>query len=241
MRPDGRLSKRVTLDGEERMARKLTCWLGMAASGGNARLFGGKRLLTVALACILGLCLALPAMAAPGDRYTKDKAKGATTQPAPTPAPVAKAASQPAEPASDDPAPSFSKAAAGPWPLGSTTLRSPADFDECVRVALAQSPLLTKSAIEIESKRLDVGDAYSQYIPTIVMSTTFYLRLPEYKNTAASTAARPGQPLQRPDPEPLQYHQRIQCGLCRQRGQPQPQEIRSELFHRGLEPAVDRL
>ncbi|QAZ66025.1 TolC family protein [Solidesulfovibrio carbinolicus] len=168
------------------MARKLTCWLGMAASGGNAP-FGGKRLVTVALACLLGLCLAMPAMAAPGDRYTKDKAKGATTQPAPTPAPVAKAASQPADPASDDPAPSFSKAA-GALALGSTTLRSPADFDECVRVALAQSPLLTKSAIEIESKRLDVGDAYSQYIPTIVMSTTFYMRLPEYKNTVANTA-----------------------------------------------------
>ena len=47
------------------MARELTCWLGMAASGGNAP-FEGKRLLTVALVALLGLCLALPAMAAPG-------------------------------------------------------------------------------------------------------------------------------------------------------------------------------
>lgn len=72
--------------------------------------------------------------------------------------------------------------------LGAITVRSPADFGECVRVTLAQSPLLTKSAIEIESRRLDVGDAYSQYIPTIVMNTTFYMRLPELKNTDGQSA-----------------------------------------------------
>ena len=165
------------------MARKLSCWQGKPASGGIASA-GGKRFLTAALACLLGLCLAWPVQAAPGDRFTKDKGKGTAAPAASKPA----AASQPAaDAAGDDPAPSFSKAA-GAMALGSTTLRSPADFNECVRVALAQSPLLTKSSIEIESKRLDVGDAYSQYIPTIVMSTTFYLRLPEYENTASSSA-----------------------------------------------------
>jgi hypothetical protein len=72
--------------------------------------------------------------------------------------------------------------------LGATILKSPADFNECVRVSLAQSPLLTKSAIEIESKRLDVGDAYSQYIPTIILNTTFYLSLPKLRNTSGDAA-----------------------------------------------------
>ena len=82
----------------------------------------------------------------------------------------------------------MAKAAKGPVTLGATTVNSPANFDECVRVALAQSPLLTKSAVEIESKRLDVGDAYSGYIPTFVLNTTFYLNLPDYKYSGYSSA-----------------------------------------------------
>lgn len=157
------------------------------ASGGGVRAVSG-RTARVSRACLFFLMLSLVAgqcFAASADRYTKDKVKGA---PAATPAPAA--APAPAEPAKaldDEPAPSFAKAASN-LALGPTTVRSPADFQECVRVALAQSPILTKSSIEIESKRLDVGDAYSQYIPTIVLSTTFYLRLPEYKNTVASSA-----------------------------------------------------
>jgi len=171
------------------MARKLSYRQGLQASGGDVsgRAFAAVflRLGVASLVCALLLSAVLPAAAAPGDRYTKDKVKGAAAAPAQA-EPVSAPAALPAA-ASDDPAPSFSKAA-GNVALGTTMLRSPANFDECVRVALSQSPLLTKSAIEIESKRLDVGDAYSQYIPTIVMSTTFYLRLPEYKNTSASTA-----------------------------------------------------
>lgn len=180
------------------MARKLSYRQGLPASGGDVsgRAFAAV-LLRLCAAALLGafvVCAAQPAVAAPGDRYTKDKAKGAVAPAAEAPKPLptatpATTVSTPAAPAAadDEPAPSFAKAAGG-MALGSTTLKTPADFDECVRVALAQSPMLTKSAIEIESKRLDVGDAYSQYIPTIVMSTTFYMRLPEYKNTSASTA-----------------------------------------------------
>jgi|GEM_PF-1254973 len=171
------------------MARDLTYRQGVRASGGDVTVRDGatgktRVFMTLAL-CAALLLGALPAKAAPSERYTKDKAKGAV-EPAPA-APKPQPAAEPAA-AADDPAPSFAKAAGAGIALGSTPLKSPADFDECVRVALAQSPLLTKSSIEIESKRLDVGDAYSQYIPTIVMSTTFYLRLPEYKNTASSTA-----------------------------------------------------
>ncbi|EFL52518.1 conserved hypothetical protein [Solidesulfovibrio fructosivorans JJ]] len=158
-----------------------------ASQGGVVRRFRAGRATVRAMA--VALCLALifaclPAWAG-SSRYTKDKgvpaaAPAASSVSAPAPKAAAKASGE-------EPAPSFAKAAGG-LALGSTTLRSPADFQECVRVALSQSPLLTKSSIEIESRRLDVGDAYSQYIPTIIMSTTFYLRLPEYKNTAAPTA-----------------------------------------------------
>ena len=176
------------LDGEERMARDLTYRqeVRTAAADRVVRVgaAGAPRFFAVAALCAALVLGALPAGAA-SERYTKDKVKGA---PAPA-ATIQKA--QPAPPPAavdDDPAPDFARSAASGVALGSTALKSPADFDECVRVALAQSPLLTKSSIEIESKRLDVGDAYSQYIPTIVMSTTFYMRLPEYKNTVASTA-----------------------------------------------------
>ncbi len=190
------------------MARELTTRQGFGASGGDAAVRVGAaaaRLAAVAaivVCCAALLLAAVPAKAgSPAERYTKDKVKGAdpapaasspapaasSPAPAATPAPLASKPAKPAPPASPDdaePAPEFGKSVA----LGSTAVKSPADFDECVRVALAQSPLLTKSAIEIESKRLDVGDAYSQFIPTIVMNTTFYMRLPEYKNTAAETA-----------------------------------------------------
>ncbi|WP_428564549.1 MAG: TolC family protein [Solidesulfovibrio sp. DCME] len=171
------------------MARNSTNGLGGKASGGGARekatFRGGNRAWVAVLLLLVATLVSAPASAGTADRYTKDKVKGA---PAAAPVAAPAAAPEPAGKAMDDePAPSFAKAASN-MALGPTTVRSPADFQECVRVALAQSPILTKSSIEIESKRLDVGDAYSQYIPTIVLSTTFYLRLPEYKNTAAATA-----------------------------------------------------
>jgi len=65
-----------------------------------------------------------------------------------------------------------------------TTVRQPADFNECVRVALVQSPLFVKSTLEIQSKRLDVQDAWSEFIPTLSLSTTYWFVLPKaYYNT----------------------------------------------------------
>lgn len=171
------------------MARHLTSGWGETAGGGVAAGIATGRKARLLRAAVFFLVLTLSAglaTAGPADRYTKDKVKApdrATSAPAaaaPAPEPEAKAVA-------DEPAPNFAKASSK-LALGTTSVRSPADFQECVRVALAQSPLLTKSSIEIESRRLDVGDAYSQYIPTIVLSTTFYLRLPEYKNTVASSA-----------------------------------------------------
>ncbi len=59
-----------------------------------------------------------------------------------------------------------------------STIKQPADFNECVRVALTQSPLLVKSALEIETKRLDEQDAYFQFIPTFQIVTTYYFSQP---------------------------------------------------------------
>ncbi|MBF0481050.1 MAG: TolC family protein [Desulfovibrionaceae bacterium] len=59
-----------------------------------------------------------------------------------------------------------------------TEVKQPANFDECVRVALIQSPNFLKSSLEIEVKKLDEGDAMSQYIPTLTVGTQYYLRNP---------------------------------------------------------------
>jgi len=158
-----------------------------AQNGAHGGATFSRRLFSV-LFCAAVLVAGLAVTARAAERYTRDK----------SPAPAATAV----DPSKED---TFSSAATpingstatatktappkkGHVFLGATTVKSPADFGECVRVSLAQSPILTKSAIEIESKRLDVGDAYSQYIPTIVMNTTFYMRLPELKNTDGQSA-----------------------------------------------------
>ena len=61
----------------------------------------------------------------------------------------------------------------------SSVLKQPADFGECVRLALVQSPMLVKSALEIESKRLDVQDAWASFMPTISINTTYWFSQPQ--------------------------------------------------------------
>lgn len=70
-----------------------------------------------------------------------------------------------------------------------TVIKEPADFNECVRVALLQSPMLVKSALEIESKRLDAQDAWSTFIPTVSINTTYWFKLPP--QTDSSTNSKP--------------------------------------------------
>lgn len=72
---------------------------------------------------------------------------------------------------------------------GATGIKTPADFNECVRVALVQSPMLVKSALEIESRRLDVQDAWSTFIPTVSINTTYWFKLPP--QTDSSTNSKP--------------------------------------------------
>ena len=157
-----------------------------AQNGARGRAAWGLRLLAVVLCMVLLGDFGLTASAA--ERYTRDTVPAAAARPS--------SADKTASSTASTPINGHSAGTESKTPrdmhvfLGATTLKSPADFGECVRVTLAQSPLLTKSAIEIESKRLDVGDAYSQYIPTIVMNTTFYLRLPELKNTDGQSAVQ---------------------------------------------------
>ena len=169
----------------------LTCRGQAVASGGGVAGLSStqaQRVALVVLLCGAMLVSALPARAASADRFTRDAAAPAKASSA---TPINGGSPAPAKVSSDAPgATPINGGGAVPTKpvgpslsLGATPVRSPANFQECVRVTLAQSPLLTKSSIEIESRRLDVGDSYSQYIPTMNVTTTFYLRLPEYKST----------------------------------------------------------
>ncbi|MFZ5811510.1 MAG: TolC family protein [Thermodesulfobacteriota bacterium] len=121
-----------------------------------------------ALVCVLLLLGTSLALAAdPSGRYTKNKTKPENGQTAPK----------------TESAPARNNAVPKGLVEAATPLRSPANFDECIRVALAQSPLLVKSSIEIETKRLDLGDSYSNFIPTISINTTCYLRRPASSST----------------------------------------------------------
>ncbi len=150
------------------------------------------RALALALCLILAASgLALAKTAPKKAAKTQPAEQGETLPSAPDPA----GASMKPQPASD--AKSTDAAQSGlegtpPPPdavRGMTTIKQPADFNECVRVALVQSPLLVKSALEIESKRLDVQDAWSTFIPTVSINTTYWFRLPP--TTASSTNTKP--------------------------------------------------
>ena len=50
----------------------------------------------------------------------------------------------------------------------------PADFDACARLALRQSPFLSRTSLEIEIRRLDERDSRSDLLPTFVFQTSYY-------------------------------------------------------------------
>ncbi|NMC51023.1 MAG: TolC family protein, partial [Desulfovibrio sp.] len=134
----------------------------------RGRMWVSPRGAIAALVCVLLLLGASLALAAdPSGRYTKNKTKPENGQTAPK----------------TESAPTKNNSVPQGLVEAATPLRSPANFDECVRVALAQSPLLVKSSIEIETKRLDLGDSYSNFIPTISINTTCYLRRPASSST----------------------------------------------------------
>jgi outer membrane protein TolC len=86
------------------------------------------------------------------------------------------------------------------WPLGCPSLAagaaaapaSPApepltgsrDFDACVQLALRQSPFFTKSALEIEVRRLDEKDSKSDLFPSLKASARYYVAQPSNPNVS---------------------------------------------------------
>jgi outer membrane protein TolC len=58
-------------------------------------------------------------------------------------------------------------------------VNTPADFDSCVRLALRQSPFFTKSALEIEIRRLDEKDSKSDFFPSFTGTARYYLAQPK--------------------------------------------------------------
>jgi outer membrane protein TolC len=50
----------------------------------------------------------------------------------------------------------------------------PKDFDDCVRLALRQSPFFTKSTLEIEVRRLDEADSKADLFPSIFVVSRYY-------------------------------------------------------------------
>jgi len=62
--------------------------------------------------------------------------------------------------------------------VSSPFLSRPADFDDCVKLALRQSPFFFKSSLEIEVRRLDEADSKSDFLPSLFFSSRYYLVRP---------------------------------------------------------------
>lgn len=54
-------------------------------------------------------------------------------------------------------------------------LTEPLDFDACARLAIRQSPFLTKSDLEIQLRRLDEADSKSDFTPSVNFRTRYYV------------------------------------------------------------------
>ena len=63
-------------------------------------------------------------------------------------------------------------------------LKQPASFNDCVRVALRQSPFFTKSSLEIEVRRLDEADSRSDFFPGVNVTTRYYPSQPNNPNVS---------------------------------------------------------
>lgn len=66
--------------------------------------------------------------------------------------------------------------------LSSALVQGPADFEECVRLALRQSPFLLKSSLEIEVRRLDETDSRYALVPPLSFRTYYYVNHPHQQD-----------------------------------------------------------
>ena len=51
-------------------------------------------------------------------------------------------------------------------------------FDEAVRIAITQSPIFTKSSVEIDIRRLDETDSRYAMVPPLTFRTYYYVDRP---------------------------------------------------------------
>lgn len=69
--------------------------------------------------------------------------------------------------------------AAEPDPVeANIALQGPLDFDACARLAIRQSPYLTKSSVEIDIRRLDENDSRYSMVPPLNFRSYYYVDRP---------------------------------------------------------------
>ena len=73
-----------------------------------------------------------------------------------------------------------------PPPAAPPAPGGPNNFDNAVRLALRQSPYFTKSALEIEVKRLDEKDSKSDFYPSLTGTARYYLVQPKNNTNSQS-------------------------------------------------------
>ena len=73
-----------------------------------------------------------------------------------------------------------------PPPAAPPAPGAPNNFDNAVRLAMRQSPYFTKSALEIEVKRLDEKDSKSDFYPSLTGTARYYLVQPKNNTNSQS-------------------------------------------------------
>ena len=69
--------------------------------------------------------------------------------------------------------------AAEPGPVeANTAIQGPLDFDACARLAIRQSPYLTKTSVEIDIRRLDENDSRYSMVPPLTFRSYYYVDRP---------------------------------------------------------------
>ncbi len=71
-------------------------------------------------------------------------------------------------------------------------LDHPLTFDECVHLALKQSPYFVKSAMEIQLKRIDESDSWYKLLPNLLVSTGYVLNMPKTADSRFSLSFTTG-------------------------------------------------
>jgi outer membrane protein TolC len=81
--------------------------------------------------------------------------------------------------------PALASAAEVPQPAKEPIVPTgPTNFDACIQLALRQSPFFTKSALEIEIKRLNEKDSKADFFPSLTGTARYYLVQPKNNNSA---------------------------------------------------------